>query len=193
MRIIGGVLARRILRFPKTYRIRPMTDRGKETIFNVLGRAAESAFVLDLFAGSGSLGIESLSRGAQHVYFVDSEKMAIRCITQNLEALGLESRAKVLKMPVARALDRLKRQHEKFDLVFSDPPYNKGLTKKTLRLLDRSDTLRPAGVVVAGYSNKESLPDDLKTLRPFRSIKIGQAFISFLVRRQNLERVIGKK
>lgn len=180
MRIIGGSLARRLLRFPKTFQTRPMTDRAKETLFNVLGSAPEAASVLDLYAGSGSLGIESLSRGARHVYFVDSEKIATLCIERNLTALRLESIAHVIKMPAARALDMLEKRHEKFDLIFSDPPHNKGLTKKTLRLLDRSDTLRARGTVVVGHSNKENLPEDLQTLCVYRSIKIGQAFISFL-------------
>jgi len=179
MRIIGGALKRRQLRFPKTRETRPTTDRTKETIFNVLGTSVESSSVLDLYAGSGSLGIEALSRGAREAHFVDSAKTASACIQGNLEALGLQARGHVIRLPVEQAIQKFQKGGKTFDLVFSDPPYNKGLTKKTLHQIERSATLRVLGVLVAGHSNREGLPDNLVTLQHKRSIKIGQAFVSF--------------
>ena len=143
MRIIGGVLKRRKLYFPKTRMTRPVTDRTKETIFNVLGMLCESVTVLDLFAGSGSLGIEALSRGAKEVWFVDSAQAATSCIARNLKTLMLESSAHILQMPVFEALKRLENQGEKFNLIFMDPPYNKGLIKKVLHRIDHSDIVTP--------------------------------------------------
>lgn len=197
MRIIGGALKRRKLFFPKTRQTRPLTDRAKETIFNVLEHSFQNfagksegasrsdarlrdACVLDLFAGSGSFGIEALSRGASKVYFVDHSRVAIECIKKNLWVLELASRGHILKLPVSEAIRRLEKELKSFDLIFVDPPHNKGLTKKTLRQLDGSATLRSSGILIVGHSNREGLPDDLKAIHVQRSIKIGQAFVSFL-------------
>ncbi|MBI4368281.1 MAG: 16S rRNA (guanine(966)-N(2))-methyltransferase RsmD [Candidatus Omnitrophica bacterium] len=180
MRIIGGTLKRRQLFFPKTFLTRPVTDRAKETIFNILGGRCRSAAVLDLFAGSGSLGIEALSRGALEICFVDSAKAATNCVMRNLKMLTLESSSKVIRMPVLKAIDRLEKKTKSFDLIFLDPPHNKGLIKKVLHRLDHSAIVAPLGCIVVGHSNQEGLPNFLKTLRAERSTKIGQTFVSFL-------------
>ncbi|OGW86284.1 MAG: 16S rRNA (guanine(966)-N(2))-methyltransferase RsmD [Omnitrophica bacterium RIFCSPHIGHO2_02_FULL_46_11] len=186
MRIIGGTLKRRKLRFPKTYATRPVTDRAKETIFNVLGTLCEGAIVLDLFAGSGSLGIEALSRGAKEVYFVDSARIAVSCIERNLGDLVLTRGAHVLQLTVPGAISNLKKQDKKFDLIFLDPPHNKGLIKKILNVLGHSDILNSFGTIVVGHSNHEGLPEHLEKLRCQRSIKLGQTFISFLERQDKV-------
>ena len=185
MRIIGGLLKRRKLYFPKTRATRPVTDRAKETIFNVLGTVCEEALVLDLFAGSGSLGIEALSRGANHVDFVDSEKPAYSCIHRNLEALGLAGQGRIMTIPVLEAIKSLEKQGKTFNLIFLDPPHNKGLIKKVLRQLDQSDIVLTLGTIVVGHSNLEGLPEDLKTLYLQREIKIGQTFVSWLIKAEN--------
>ena len=185
MRIIGGALKRRKLYFPKTSLTRPVSHRAKETIFNVLGTLCESASVLDLFAGSGSLGIEALSRGACDACFVDSAKASTLCIEQNLEVLAIKSFSSTLQMPIFEALDRLQKQGKVFNLIFLDPPHNKGLIKKVLHRLDHSDIVAPFGNVVVGHSNHEGLPKDLETLCHQRSIKIGQTFVSFLTKKGN--------
>ena len=185
MRIIGGTLKRRKLFFPRTSLTRPVTDRAKETIFNVLATFTESASVLDLFAGSGSLGIEALSRGASEVFFVDSAKASCLCIERNLKALGLESVSTVLAIPVLGALERFEKRGQRFNLTFLDPPHNKGLIKKVLHQLDHSDIVPPFGNIVVGHSNHEGLPTDFETLCHQRSIKIGQTFVSFLTKKDS--------
>lgn len=182
MRIIGGLFKSRKLHFPKTRAIRPVTDRAKETIFNVLGPICGKAVVLDLFAGSGSLGIEALSRGASEVCFVDSEKPAFSCIHKNIHELGLAEQSHVLQIPVLEAIRNLEKKGKKFNLIFLDPPHNKGLIKKVLHRLDRSDIVLPFSTVVVGRSNLEGLPQDLKTLYLQREIKIGQTFVNWLVK-----------
>ena len=183
MRIIGGEFKSRKILFPKTRQTRPMTDRAKETIFNVLGTICQDAIVLDLFAGSGSLGLEALSRGAREVYFVDDAKASQNCIQQNIKSLSLnQSRAQIIGLPVPQAISRLEKQSKKFDLIFLDPPHNKGLIKKILHRLDASDIVNPSGTIVVGRSNLESLPKDLKTLYLQREIKIGQTFVSLLIK-----------
>jgi 16S rRNA (guanine(966)-N(2))-methyltransferase RsmD len=180
MRIIGGYLKSRKLCFPKSRITRPVTDRAKETIFNVLGNLTQSVTVLDLFAGSGSLGIEALSRGARSACFVDSDRQACKCIDRNLKSLELLTLSSTCCTKVDLAVRRLQKEGQKFDLIFLDPPHNKGLIKKVLRLIDRSDIVSSFGTIIVGHSNREALPNELITLRHQRSIKIGQSFVSFL-------------
>ncbi|HLD56003.1 MAG TPA: 16S rRNA (guanine(966)-N(2))-methyltransferase RsmD [Candidatus Omnitrophota bacterium] len=185
MRVIGGTLKSRKFYVPKIRTTRPVTDRAKETIFNVLGALCEGAVVLDLFAGSGSLGIEALSRGAGKVCFVDSERAACLCISKNLELLDLSAMGRILDQPIPGAIKSLEKWGEKYTLAFLDPPHNKGLIKKVLYRIDRSDIIMFSGIIVVGRSNLEGLPQDLKTLSLQREIKIGQTFVSLLTKAGN--------
>lgn len=180
MRIISGQFKSRKIEFPKSKKTRPATDRSKETIFNILGTLVEKAAVLDLFAGSGSLGLESLSRGASSVCFVDSGTVPCRVIRNNLKTLKLQEQAHVYCLPVERSIKILSKRRSKFDLVFLDPPYNKGLIKKILRLLNRFDIVSDFGKVVIGRSRLEDLPSELGNFKVERNQPIGQAFLSIL-------------
>ena len=182
MRIIGGEFKSRLLHFPKTRLTRPMTDRAKETTFNILGGLVDGKHVLDLFAGSGSLGLEALSRGAMTVTFVDQASWAIPVIQKNLVSLELEKKALLMKSDVFRAIDKLKKSEKTFSFVFVDPPFNKGLVKKTLIKLDQSGIVLPFGQVVVGHSSQEPLPESLQTLKLARTKRIGQSCLSFLFR-----------
>lgn len=159
-----------------------MTDRAKEVIFGTLGDLAVGARVLDLFAGSGSLGLEALSRGAEKVIFVERGPGARRSLVGNLRNLALEGRAEVLPMDVFRALRQLEKREESFSLIFLDPPYNKGLVKKLLNRLDRSAIVTPLTELLVHHSRQEILPEGLETLRVRREKRIGQACLSFLSR-----------
>jgi len=182
MRIIGGELKSRLIQFPKTKKTRPMMDRMKETIFNVLGDSVQKVSVLDLFAGSGSLGIEALSRGAKNVIFIDQEEIPCAVIRKNLESLRIpKSRSQVRQIAVMQAIRNLSKQKVKFGLIFVDPPFNKGFVKKILRELGRFDIVDRFGKVVVQRSQHEELPADLKQLRLIQEKEIGQAFVDFLV------------
>lgn len=119
MRIIAGTAKGRALRGPRTGDTRPMMDRAKEAIFSMIGPAVEGAAVLDLYAGTGSLGLEALSRGAQTAVFVEWRRSVARILRANIEAVGLGG-----EMEVARVEDFLRRRDGVFDLVFVDPPYD---------------------------------------------------------------------
>ena len=156
-------------------------DRVKETIFNVLGDTVTNAVVLDLFAGSGSFGIEALSRGAKLVYFVDREAAPCSVIRQNLESLAISrTSSQIFRIPVEQATRKINKRGLQFDLIFIDPPFNKGLIKKTLRLLERFDIVKTFGRIVIQRSRHEELPHDLTTLKVMQEKKIGQAFVVFL-------------
>jgi 16S rRNA (guanine(966)-N(2))-methyltransferase RsmD len=182
MRIIGGQLKSRKIDFPKTRATRPMTDRTKETLFNILGNLVFGKPVLDLFAGSGSVGLEALSRGALHVTFVDEAPAATKVIERNLASLELGAKATLIQTEVHRAIDRLSKHGQKFSLIFVDPPFEKGYVKKTLMKLDQSDIVSPFAQVVVGHSRKEEIPESLQSLKLARTKRIGQACLSFLFR-----------
>jgi len=182
MRIISGEFKSRKIQFPKTKLTRPITDRAKETVFNILGGLVIGKQVLDLYSGSGSLGLESLSRGSLRATFVDHASAATSVIEKNIESLGLEGKSEILKGDVLKVIEKLARANRKFSLVFVDPPYNQGLVKKTLNALDQFDILTPFAQIVVGHSRQEDLPPSFKTLNVVRKKEIGQSCLSFLFR-----------
>lgn len=133
MRVIAGTARSLRLKTPEGMDTRPTTDRIKETLFNMLQPYLPGAVFVDLYSGSGGIGIEALSRGAGHAYFVENNKNALACITHNLQVTKFVERATVLKQDVLSALQGI---HEKeADVVFMDPPYGRGYEKETLRAL----------------------------------------------------------
>jgi len=155
VRVIGGELRSRRLRPPPSV-VRPTADRVREAVFSALGDVA-NARVLDLFAGSGALGIEALSRGAAHATFVDSARASIATVRANLVDLALEQRASVHGMDAIRALAHFERVEARFDLVFVDPPYASGLRASALAALAARRVLAPGALVVVERSAKQDL------------------------------------
>jgi len=142
---------------PQGRRIRPTSDRVREAIFDILGPVWTFQRVLDLFAGTGSLGIEALSRGAQEVVFVEQGKGALTILRGNLKALELKSRSWILPLTAKRGIAVLGERGEAFDLIFMDPPYGKGLGEKTIEEIARRGILNPTGVIVTEHSSKEEI------------------------------------
>src|SRR5574341_1055629 len=132
MRIIGGSARGRRLRVPKGRAVRPTAARVKESLFNILTRDFSAMRVLDLFAGSGNVSIEALSRGAKEAILIDESARSAAVIRDNLGRLELIDRAQIWTAPVSRSLRRLNQTGGKFDFVFLDPPYEKGLVESTL-------------------------------------------------------------
>jgi 16S rRNA (guanine(966)-N(2))-methyltransferase RsmD len=158
MRIIAGALKGRVLA-PVKGRTRPTAARVREAIFNILGPAVPEEKVLDLFAGTGALGIEALSRGAAAAVFVEDHPEALKGLRRNLEALGLLERSRVLPLPAVAALRQLAARGERFGLVFLDPPYGGGAAAATLKALAGANLLLPQARVVAEHSRRETLPE----------------------------------
>jgi 16S rRNA (guanine966-N2)-methyltransferase len=183
MRIISGKFKSRKIDFPKNRLTRPMTDRTKETLFNIVGSFVFGKHVLDLYAGSGSLGLESLSRGAISATFVDQAPWAQKVIEKNLASLGISNQGTILMRDIPSAIKKLERAGQGFSLIFVDPPFMKGLVKKTLMRLDGSDIVLPFAQVVVGHMWREELPNaELKNLKWVRTKRIGQACLSFFFR-----------
>ena len=143
MRVITGTARGRKLREPTNMDIRPTTDQVKEALFNILQWDIEGRRVLDLFAGTGQLGIEALSRGAASCLFLDESKQAIDIIKENVERCGFTANARILRTDSLGYL----RSGERFDLILMDPPYGKGLEQKALELIEEFDILAPGGIM----------------------------------------------
>jgi len=180
MRVISGSAKGHRLTAPKGSRIRPALDQVKEAIFNIL-YDVEDLRVLDLFAGSGSIGIEALSRGAAEAVFVEQWAKAVEHIHRNLEHTKLAARARVLRQSVERAVPLLAKKGLSFDLIFVDPPYLKELVNPTLRTLDESSICPPGALIVVEHHPKEPI-ETPEGLALTDSRKYGQTLISFLKR-----------
>lgn len=166
MRVTGGLFAGRHLEMPKGPVIRPTLDHVRQALFNLLGNRVKEAQVLDLFSGSGALGIEALSRGATHVTFVDRSFFCIEAIKANLESLSLEQSSAplftVIRAEVLTAIRRLRREGAAVELVFLDPPYGHHLARKSLNALGEYVIVSPLGLVVAEHDKRDPLPNQIK-------------------------------
>jgi len=180
MRVISGQAKGRVLLGPKSDRIRPALDKIKGAIFNILWNILgniEGAKVLDLFAGTGSIGIEAISRGASEAVFVDEGTEALQLIRKNLVLCRFENRGKIIRLPIPRQLSRLKNQGP-FQLIFVDPPYDKDLVNPTLRAINKEKILAPDGIIIVEHSPRELIEE--VGLSIIDSRKYGQTLISFL-------------
>jgi 16S rRNA (guanine(966)-N(2))-methyltransferase RsmD len=180
MRVIAGKYRSRRLTAPPGAETRPTSDRLRETLFNVVAGAVPDSVWLDLFAGTGAIGIEALSRGARMVYFVDSATRAARVIRTNLGALGITEGFEVLEREAAPALRLLEAQKVAADFCFLDPPYRKmGDYEQVLSLLSRSPLVKPGGLVIAEHDKHFDPGESFGVLHRHRKLRQGDAVLSF--------------
>ena len=181
MRVIGGAARGRRLKVPKGQAIRPTAARVKESLFNILPHDFSGMRVLDLFAGSGNVSIEALSRGAEIAILIDESARSAAVIRENLEQLGLSKRAQVWTAPVTRSLRNLARAGERFDLIFLDPPYDRRLVGTTLKALGQSHLLKSGGKVVAEHSTREVVKSEYDQLVLNDQRRYGDTLLSFFI------------
>lgn len=173
MRVITGTARGRVLKTLEGENVRPTTERVKEALFSIIQFDVEGRRVLDLFAGSGQLGIEALSRGAVSAVFTDSDKDAIAIVKTNLEATGLGGKAAVLQTD---AFSFLQTTGLVFDVVFLDPPYGTGLLQKALPLA--AEKMAPGGVIICEAPFVERLPDTAGTFKIHKVYRYGKTAIA---------------
>ena len=154
MRVISGSAKRLQLKTVPGNETRPTTDRIKETLFNMISMELTRCRFLDLFAGSGAIGIEALSRGAKQVIFIENNRLAIQCIKDNLKHTHLEDGAMVIQSDVQSALSKMK--EEPFDFIFMDPPYHTGVEESILRLLKESTLLHENTIIIIEAAIEET-------------------------------------
>ncbi|MCX5885693.1 MAG: 16S rRNA (guanine(966)-N(2))-methyltransferase RsmD [Proteobacteria bacterium] len=179
MRIISGeARGRRLARF-KGQKIRPASDKVRGAIFNILGSAFEGREVLDLFAGTGALGIEALSRGAEKVVFVESSTAALRVLHENLTLCRCGNKGEVVKKSVEHGVKLLKKHGERFDHIFLDPPYGKGIVDKSLHMLSSGEMLKEGGIITLKHSDQELPLERYGNLILTDQRKYGKTYVSF--------------
>ncbi len=176
MRIVGGSLRGRKLKLPVGGKIRPTSDRTRESVFNLLGPDFMGEKALDLFSGTGALGIESLSRGFEKAVFVDQDKLALVITRENLERCDLLQRARLEGCRVSEYLSRPD-PWAPFDLILADPPYKKGLLAETLDTIARSDWIARSGHVVFESERFLTLPEQVGCLQLLKRRTYGDSCI----------------
>jgi 16S rRNA (guanine966-N2)-methyltransferase len=184
MRVIAGKYRSRPLRSLHGMDIRPTSDRLRETLFNVLSAgnpsALEGAVWLDLFAGTGAVGIEALSRGAKQIYFVESSPAAAALIQKNLNSLGISTGFQILQQQVVAAYHQLEREHFCADVVFIDPPYRlKDVYRETLLPLAKCSLISASSVIIAEHEKQFDPGEEFESLRRSRKLLQGSAALSF--------------
>ncbi|MBI5888012.1 MAG: 16S rRNA (guanine(966)-N(2))-methyltransferase RsmD [Deltaproteobacteria bacterium] len=189
MRIVGGTCKGRGLSSFKGLSIRPTSDKVREAVFSILFHYAGSGFsgtfrrTLDLFAGTGAMGIEALSRGSAEAVFVDKDPKSAAVIQKNIELCGLSGRASVVRKDVLDAVRLLSMKGERFDLIFIDPPYDSSLTARTLKEIDEQGLLGAGGMVVAETSKRKPLELTLANLTLVDERRYGDTLVYFFASR----------
>lgn len=180
MRIVAGEFRGRRLKTPKREGIRPTADRVREAVFSIIAQHIPGARVLDLFAGTGALGLEALSRGAAQAVFIDRGPEAIQLIRSNIELCGAENRARLMPGSVDRMLRKLASEGASFHVIFMDPPYGKGYIEKTLAAL--SPVTVPEALVIAEHSAKDVPADECGEWQRTEARRYGDTSVSFYSR-----------
>jgi len=157
---------------------RPTSDKVKGALFNIIAAILEDSRVLDVFAGTGSLGIEALSRGAGSAVFIDRSVQCCEVIRENLAHTKLASKAEVYAMDFASGIEKLNRDGCKFDIIIMDPPYNKKFIQEALKLLTKNDIMEDDGIIVTEHSIMDDLPDAVGRFTAIDSRKYGDTKIT---------------
>jgi 16S rRNA (guanine966-N2)-methyltransferase len=184
MRVIAGTYRSRILKSLKGLALRPTSDYLRETLFNVLGPGVSGSQFIDVFAGTGAIGIDALSRGAAEVVLIENHAPAATLIRRNLESLGIRSGASVLAVDALKGLEKIAARHKAadapFDFVFLDPPYAAAADyQRVLRFLGSATFLSPHATVIAEHRRNFDLPEEIGNLHRTRVLKQGDAALTF--------------
>lgn len=180
MRVVAGKYRSRVLKGPGRMKMRPTSDRLRETLFNILGAQAEGCFFVDAFAGTGAIGIEALSRGARRVVFIENHGAAAKLIRENLRLLGAEGEVEILEMDAERGIREIAKQGEKVGLIFLDPPYGEEEAyERALGAIEESGLLGENSLVIAEHEKKRHMPEQIGRLKKLRTVKQGDGAVSF--------------
>lgn len=178
MRIVSGNIKGLRLKSVPGQSTRPTTDKVKESIFNMIGPYFDGGMVLDLYAGSGAIGLEALSRGMEKAIFVDRDKKAIETIHRNIQLAKLEDQTEVFRADAKRALKAIQKQERKFDLIFLDPPYAKEQLNKDLLFIETNDLVNPYGFIVLEHSANVLIDGELVSFKQIRDEKYGDTRVT---------------
>lgn len=179
MRITSGILKNKKIKSREGRETRPTLERIKEAIFSIIGDKVVDSRFLDLYSGTGNMGIEALSRNAKRTIFIENNQEALRIIIENINDCKLENKSRAYKNDVLRAIEILSRKNEKFDIIFMDPPYKENLTEKTLMHISDFSLLDDDGIVISEHSIYEKISDVVGKLVKYDERDYNKKIISF--------------
>jgi 16S rRNA (guanine966-N2)-methyltransferase len=180
VRVISGTAKGHKLQVPRGLTVRPTPDRAKQALFNIIGERVVGCRFLDLYAGTGAIGIEALSRGAEEVVFVEKRSRVARIIARNLAKTGLAARARVVVADVAQTLAKMGEEPTIFDVIFADPPYNDENAPHILQVLDTKRLLNENGFVVWEHATAMTIPANIGKLVSVKEVRYGDTSFAFL-------------
>lgn len=183
MRIIAGTLKGRRLNAPSGLGLRPTSDKVKEALFNIISNQIGGAAFLDLYAGTGSVGMDALSRGAQDVVFVENNKKHLQFLKKNVSSCTFEGRAEIFAVAASDFLKKVKRSTRLFDIIFIDPPYESSEVEKILPMLHEGDMITDQGMVIIEHFHKKTLPEKSGNLFLLKKYKYGETILSFYAKK----------
>lgn len=176
MRIIAGKYKGRRLETPVNYDIRPTSEMVKEALFSILMNDIHNSVFVDLFSGTGAVGLEALSRGAEKVYLVDRSRESIGIIRNNVNKIGCQPQVNILASDYRIAMDRI---NEPVDIFFADPPYEDGYNIEILESISDSGILKDDGIVIVEHSKKFDMPSIVRDMEIFKEKKYGKKALAF--------------
>jgi 16S rRNA (guanine966-N2)-methyltransferase len=179
LRVIAGEYRGRRLDRIEGMDIRPTSDKVKGSLFNILVDSVIDSAFLDLFGGTGGIGIEALSRGAEHVVFIDTDIKSIKVLKGNLEHLNIIDNVEVLNTDYSTGISKLYNNNKKFDIIFIDPPYSVGLAQNALVEIDKHPILAQSGLIIVEHDSKDEMPSSQGKLYMYRSKQYGNTTLSF--------------
>lgn len=179
MRVISGERKGMPLKAVNGVTTRPTTDKVKESLFNILGPTFQEGTVLDLFAGSGGLGIEALSRGMIHGVFIEKDSKAFQNLKENIAKCRYEECTEIYRNDATRALKLLIKRQFQADLIFLDPPYKKHMYYDLVKDIIENNVIHPEGIIVCEHDFQLELPEQVETFEKYREEKYGSTIISF--------------
>lgn len=179
MRIITGVAKGRSIKAPEGENTRPTSDRVKESIFNIISKKIYASKVLDLFSGTGNLGLESLSRGAEACTFVEKNRDTYKILAYNIENLKFTPNSETYRLDSFEVLETLGKNKRKYDIIFLDPPYSMGMVEKAIKRISELGILERDGIIISECDEKESIPEKILSIKIYRTEKYGRTKIHF--------------
>lgn len=183
MRIITGEYRGRRLESPAGYDVRPTSDKVKEAVFNIIMNEVWDATCVDLFAGTGNLGLEALSRGAKKCYFGDNSWESINLIKNNVKMCRAEDKSVIIAGDYSKILGRI---NEKVDIFFLDPPYKDGLYENCLEIIDSLDLLSEEGIIVAEHGVRDYVPETVGSLEIIKERKYGKIMVTIYAKKSEV-------
>lgn len=169
----------------KGWKVRPLTDQARAALFNILGERTPDSYFLDLFAGTGAVGIEALSRGAKIAFFVELSRPVVELIRQNLDITGFREQAEVYAVDAMRALNLFAGKEARFDIIFMGAPYDSPVLEKALTKLAGTGILKPDGVLIAEHRKQHTISKEYGKLKLFREARYGETVFNFYAIKNN--------